>query len=106
MYVRDKMRDIDGSRIYRTKAGSEYPLHNDRYGNCKIRSGGTVVCLSRQKPDDRIGIEISPDEIDVTSVEKKAVYMEIQDWKRKKYGFHVTNPNTAQIKHKYGIIER
>ena len=66
----------------------------------------TVVCLSQQKPDDHIEIEIDLDEIDATSAETKATYKEIQDWVQEKYGFHVTNLNIAQMKQKYGIIER
>ena len=65
-----------------------------------------VVCLSQQKPDDHIEIEINLDEIDATSAETKATYKEIQDWVQEKYGFHVTNLNIAKVKQKYGIIER
>ncbi len=66
----------------------------------------TVVCLSQQKPDDHIEIEINLDEIDATSTETKATYKEIQDWVQEKYGFHVTNLNIAQVKQIHGIIER
>ena len=66
----------------------------------------TVVCLSQQKPDDHIEIEINLDEIDATSAETKATYKEIQDWVQEKYGLHVTNLNIAQVKQKHGIIER
>nr|MCR5232530.1 23S rRNA (uracil(1939)-C(5))-methyltransferase RlmD [Lachnospiraceae bacterium] len=66
----------------------------------------TVVCLSQQKPDDHIEIEIDLDEIDATSAETKATYKEIQVWVQEKYGFHVTNLNIAQVKQKHGTIER
>ncbi|MBP5604797.1 MAG: DUF5131 family protein [Ruminiclostridium sp.] len=47
MYFLDKMRDMDGSKIYRTKAGFDYPLHTDRNGNYKIRSGEMIrVCMT------------------------------------------------------------
>ena len=46
------------------------------------------------------------DELDVTTAESKATYEEIQEWVQEKYGFHVTNLNIAQVKRKYGIIER
>ena len=65
----------------------------------------TVVCLSQQKPDDHIEIEINLDEIDTTSAETKATYKEIRKWVLEKYGFHVTNLNIAQVKQKHGIIE-
>ncbi len=66
----------------------------------------TVICLSQQKPDDHIEIEINLDEIDATSAETKATYDEIRNWVKEKYGFHVTNLNIAQVKQKNGIIER
>ena len=66
----------------------------------------TVVLLSQQKPDDHIEIEINLDEIDATNAETKATYKEIEEWVQEHYGFHVTNLNIAQVKQKYGIIER
>ena len=66
----------------------------------------TVVCLSQQKPDDHIEIEINLDEIDATSAETKATYEEIRNWVQEKYGFHVTNLNIAKVKQKHGIVER
>lgn len=44
--------------------------------------------------------------MDVTVAESKATYDEIRDWVQDNYGFHVTNLNIAQVKRKYGIIER
>jgi len=35
-----------------------------------------------------------------------AAYEHIQAWVQEKYGFHVTHLNIAQVKRKYGIIER
>ena len=47
MYFLDKMRGGDGSRIYRTGAGFDYPLQKDRNGRYKIRSGETIrVCMT------------------------------------------------------------
>ena len=47
MYFLDKMRDKDGSEIYRTKAGFDYPLSRDRKGSYKIKSGETIrVCMT------------------------------------------------------------
>ena len=79
---------------------------NDGFGCSTKQQSETVVCLSQQKPDDHIEIEINLDEIDATSAETKATYREIQDWVQEKYGFHVTNLNIAQVKQKHGIIER
>ena len=47
MYFLDRMRDQDGSRIYRTKNGFRYPLSKDRQGRYKIRSGEMIrVCMT------------------------------------------------------------
>ena len=35
-----------------------------------------------------------------------ATYEQIQEWVRKKYGFHVSHLNIAQTKRKFGIIEK
>ena len=46
MYFLDKMRDQDGSHIYRT-SGADYPLSKDRTGRYKIRSGEMIsVCMT------------------------------------------------------------
>lgn len=66
----------------------------------------TVCLLSQQKADDHIEIEINLDEIEATSAETKATYVEIRDWVQEKYGFHVTNLNIAKVKQKHGINER
>ena len=71
--------------------------------NSKLRR--QFFCPNK-KPDDHIEIEINLDEIDATSAETKATYKEIEEWVQEHYGFHVTNLNIAQVKQKYGIIER
>ncbi|MCR5790273.1 MAG: 23S rRNA (uracil(1939)-C(5))-methyltransferase RlmD [Lachnospiraceae bacterium] len=67
----------------------------------------TVCLLSRlSEAKHHIEVKVDMDELDLTSAEAKATYKEIQDWVQKKYGFHVTNLNIAQVKQKRGIIER
>lgn len=47
MFYLDRKRGRDGSEIYKTKSGFTYPLHRDRNGRYKIRSGETIhVCLN------------------------------------------------------------
>ena len=47
MYYLDSLHDKDGSRIYRTKAGFNYPLSKDRNGNYKVKSGEMLrVCMT------------------------------------------------------------
>ena len=60
MYFLDRMREQDGSNIYKTKGGFRKPVQKDRKGRYKIQSGETVrVCMtsdffwSRQTPGGR-----------------------------------------------------
>ncbi len=47
MYFLDKLRDKDGSDIFRTKQGFSYPLQKDRHGAYKVRSGEMLrVCMT------------------------------------------------------------
>lgn len=47
MFFLDRVRERDGSEIYKTKGGFDYPLHRDRYGRYKIKSGETIrVCMN------------------------------------------------------------
>jgi protein gp37 len=47
MYYLDRMRDMDGSNIFRTKNNFDYPLHTDRKGCYKIQSGEMIrVCMT------------------------------------------------------------
>ncbi len=67
----------------------------------------TVALLSKlSEAKHHIEVKVDMDELDLTSAETKATYKEIQDWVQEMYGFHVTNLNIAQVKQKYGLIER
>jgi protein gp37 len=47
MYFLDRVRDKNGADIYRTKSGFTYPLHKDKNGKYKIKSGELIrVCMS------------------------------------------------------------
>ena len=63
----------------------------------------TVVLLSRRKADDVIEIEIELDELDLTSAESKATYVEIKDYVLKEHGLKVSNLYISQVKRKCGI---
>ena len=62
--------------------------------------------LPQQKTDDiiRIGLDLS--ELDITASEKKATYEEIQSYVLEHTGLKVSHLYIAQVKQKYGIIER
>ena len=47
VYFLDARRDRSGAEIYRVKNNFDYPLHKDRFGNYKIRSGEFLrVCMT------------------------------------------------------------
>ena len=66
----------------------------------------TVMLLSQQKPDDTVHIGLDMDETQVTKAESKATYAQIQAYVEEKYGFKVSTLYIAQVKQKFGIIER
>lgn len=64
-----------------------------------------VVLLS-QLPDEHIDIDIDLDEFDLTSAESKATYNQIKAYVKQHTGLIVSSLIIAQVKQKYGIIER
>lgn len=47
MYFIDKQRNLDGSRIFKVKNNFDYPLHKDKFGAYKIKSGEQLrVCMT------------------------------------------------------------
>lgn len=65
-----------------------------------------VLLLSKLHVDRHIEVEVSMDELDVTAAESKATYNEIRDYVWEHYQLKVSNLYIAQVKQKYGIIER
>ena len=51
-------------------------------------------------------LDINMDELDVTAAESKATYNEIRDYVWEHHQLKVSNLYIAQVKQKYGIIER
>jgi len=66
----------------------------------------TVVLLSKLKSTHHIEVELKTDELDLTSSESKATYDEIKAYVKEHTGLTVSSLNIAQVKQKYGIIER
>ena len=66
----------------------------------------TVVLLSRKMPDDKIEVDLSLDELDITPAESKATYQEIKDYVLKEFGLKVPTLYISQVKRKCEIIER
>ena len=67
----------------------------------------TVALLSKlSEAKHFVNVKVEMDEMDVTCAESKATYREIAEWVQENYGLHVSNLSIAQVKQKYGIIER
>lgn len=62
--------------------------------------------MSKLHADQHIEVELQKDELDLTAAESKVTYEEIKDYVLEHSGLKVSNPYIAQIKQKYGIIER
>ena len=65
-----------------------------------------VLLLTKLNVERHIEVEVSMDELDVTAAESKATYNEIRDYVREHHQLKVSNLYIAQVKQKYGIIER
>ena len=66
----------------------------------------TVCLLSKLQSKEHIEIEVKMDELDLTSAESKATYDEIREYVLEHTGLKVSHLYIAQVKQKYGIIER
>ena len=66
----------------------------------------TVCLLSKLQSKEHIEIEVKMDEMDLTSAESKATYKEIREYVFEHTGLKVSHLYIAQVKQKYGIIER
>lgn len=65
-----------------------------------------VCLLSKLQSKEHIEIEVKMDEMDLTSAESKATYEEIKAYVLEHTGLKVSYLYIAQVKQKYGIIER
>ena len=66
----------------------------------------TVCLLSKLNAKQHIEVDIHMDELDLTDAEKKATYSEIKEYVLEHTGLKVSHLYIAQVKQKYGIIER
>ena len=65
-----------------------------------------VLLLTKLHVERHIEVNVSMDELDVTAAESKATYDQIRDYVWEHYQLKVSNLYIAQVKQKYGIIER
>ncbi len=66
----------------------------------------TVVLLSKLNTKQHIEVELNLNELDLTAAEIKATYEEIKEYVLEHTGLKVRHLYIAQVKQKYGIIER
>ncbi len=66
----------------------------------------TVYLLSKLRSKHHIEVELHMDEMDLTAAESKATYEEIKAYVLEHSGLNVSNLCIAQVKQKFGIIER
>ena len=66
----------------------------------------TIVLLSKLDSKNHISVELSIDDMDLTSAESKATYKEIQNYVLEKFGVRVSTLYIAQVKRKYGLEVR
>ena len=65
-----------------------------------------VLLLSKLNVDRHIEVDVNMEELDVTAAESKATYNEIREHVWEHHQLSVSNLYIAQVKQKYGIIER
>ena len=65
-----------------------------------------VSLLSKLDVNHHINIEIGEEDIDSISIKKNATYPEIKEFVLKKYGLKVSSLYIAQVKRKFGLIEK
>lgn len=92
------------------KRFAEYGYRVQRAAACDLFPGTrhveTVCLLSKLQSKEHIEIEVAMDEMDLTSAESKATYEEIREYVFEHTGLKVSHLYIAQVKQKYGIIER
>ena len=92
------------------KRFAEYGYRVQRAAACDLFPGTrhveTVCLLSKLQSKEHIEIEVKMDELDLTAAEKKATYEEIKAYVLEHNGLKVSHLYIAQVKQKYGIIER
>ena len=65
-----------------------------------------VLLLTKLHVERHIEVDVSMDELDVTAAESKATYDQLRDYVWEHHQLKVSNLYIAQVKQKYGIIER
>ena len=72
----------------------------------RTRHVEAVLLLTKLHVERHIEVDVSMDELNVTAAESKATYDQIRDYVWEHHQLKVSNLYIAQVKQKYGIIER
>ena len=78
------------------KDSKKFSLDNDEYVE-------TVALLSKLDSKRYISVELSIDEVNLTSAESKVIYKQIQNYVFETFGFKVSTLYIAQVKKKHGL---
>ena len=84
---------------YNGKEIREFPLESQS-------TVEAVLLLTKLNVERHIEVDVSMDELDVTAAGSKATYYEIREHVWEHHQLRVSNLYIAQVKQKYGIIER
>ena len=84
---------------YNGKEIREFPLESQS-------TVEAVLLLTKLHVERHIEVDVSMDELDVTAAESKATYDQIRDYVWEHHQLKVSNLYIAQVKQKYGVIER
>ena len=72
----------------------------------RTRHVEAVLLLTKLNVERHIEVDVSMDELDMAAAESKATYDQIRDYVWEHHQLKVSNLYIAQVKQKYGIIER
>ncbi len=99
----------DGSWIRKIVFNFPVPVDGEEVKELPLETETTVeavLLLTKLHVERHIEVDVSMDELDVTAAESKATYNEIRDYVWEHHQLKVSNLYIAQVKQKYGIIER
>ena len=97
---------------YRGLQHFSFPEYSENSGKCisiTLSTHVETVCLLSKLHEAKhhVNVRLDMDEMDLTAAERKATYEEIKKYVAKHNdGMKVSNLYIAQVKAKYGIIER
>lgn len=102
-------KQSDGNWIRNIVFAFPVPYNGKEIREFPLESQSTVeavLLLTKLHVERHIEVDVSMDEPDVTAAESKATYDQIRDYVWEHHQLKVSNLYIAQVKQKYGIIER